>query len=116
LNNLAYLLADNGQADEALKYAQQALELAPDNPDFEDTLGWVLYHKGVYSTAVTHLKSAVSRGGSARQQYHLAMAYFKKGDADLGRAALQTALRRDPNMPEAKAAQQVFQEVQKGRR
>ena len=113
LNNLAYLLAENGAADEALKYAQRALELTPDNPDVSDTMGWVLYHKGVYTAAVTHLKSAVSKGQDIRVRYHLAMAYCKAGDENRGWAVLQAALHQDPNVPEAKLAQQLFQEVKK---
>jgi tetratricopeptide (TPR) repeat protein len=110
LNNLAFLLAESGQAAEALKYAEKAVELAPDKPDFEDTLGWVLYHKGLYAAAVTHLQSAVSKGGDAREQYHLAAAYFRKGDENRGRAILTAALRKDPNLPEAQLAQQAAQE------
>lgn len=115
LNNLAYLLVENGQADEALKDAQRAQELAPDDPEIEDTLGWVLYQKGLFDAAVTHLKSAVSKGGGARQQYHLAMACFKAGQGEQGQRALQAALRKDPNMPEAKVAQEVSRENEKGR-
>ena len=109
LNNVAYLLAETGgRGDEALKYAQKALELSPDNPDFRDTLGWVLYKKGIYDAAVTQLKSAVSKGGGVRQQYHLAMAYLKAGQEDRGRATLQAALRQDSSLPEAKQAQEAF--------
>jgi tetratricopeptide (TPR) repeat protein len=37
LNGLAYLLAENHQPDEALKYAQKAKKLAPDNAAVADT-------------------------------------------------------------------------------
>jgi predicted Zn-dependent protease len=111
LNNLAYLLAENGQANEALQYAEKAVELAPDKSSFQDTLGWVLYRKGVYNAAVPHLQSAVSKGGDIRWQYHLAMAYLKSGSVDRGRAVLQSALRKDPNLPEAKIAKQISQET-----
>jgi tetratricopeptide (TPR) repeat protein len=111
LNNLAYLLAENGQAEEALKYAEKAVELAPDKSSFQDTLGWVLYRKGLYNAAVSHLQSAVSKGGDVRWQYHLAIAYFKSGSIDRGRAVLQSALRKDSNLPEAKIAQQMSQET-----
>ena len=111
LNNLAFLLAENGKADEALKYAEKAVELAPDKPDFEDTLGWVLYRRGLWDAAVTRLQSAVSKGGAARHQYHLAAAYFRKGDPKLGQATLTAALRKDPNLPEARLAQQAAREA-----
>ena len=115
LNNLAYLLVETGKMDEALKYAQRAQELVPDNPDVEDTLGWVLYQKGLYGNAVTHLQSAVSKGGGARQQYHLAMACFKSGDESRGHAILTAALRKDPSLPEAQLAQQAAREAKPGR-
>jgi Tfp pilus assembly protein PilF len=108
LNNLAYLLANNRQPDEGLKYAQQAKQLAPDSPAVDDTLGWVYYQKGMYSSAVTQLRSAVSREPTARRQYHLAMACLKAGDEKQGRQALQAALRADPKLPEALVARQMF--------
>jgi tetratricopeptide (TPR) repeat protein len=109
LNNVAYLLAETGgQVDEALKYAQKAQELAPDNPDVQDTLGWVLYRKGLFENSVTQLQSAVAKGGGVRQQYHLAMACYKAGQESRGRTILETALRKDPTPPEARLAQEIF--------
>ena len=60
LNNLAYQLAANSP-DEALRLAEQAAELAPDEPSVQDTLGWVYYRKGLYSMAVRCLKTAVEK-------------------------------------------------------
>jgi tetratricopeptide (TPR) repeat protein len=110
LNNLAYLLLEGGnQTEEPLKYAQRAVELSPGNPDYEDTLGWVLYRRAVYDLAVKHLESSVSKKSTALPYYHLAMAYSKAGRDERGRAALKTALRLDSNLPEAKIAQTMFQ-------
>jgi tetratricopeptide (TPR) repeat protein len=109
LNALAYLLAENGnQADEALKFAQKAKELDPKNAMIDDTLGWVLYRKGVYTSAVTYLESADAREGTARRKYHLAMAYLKVGDKKRGLVALKAGLGLDPTLPEAKMAQELF--------
>jgi tetratricopeptide (TPR) repeat protein len=108
LNNLAYLLADAKQADEALKYAQLAKQLAPEHPAVDDTLGWTYYQKGMYTLAVTQLRSAVSREATARRQYHLAMACLKAGDENEGRKALEAALKLDPKLPEAQVARQIF--------
>jgi tetratricopeptide (TPR) repeat protein len=109
LNNLAYLLSESGnRTEEPLKYAQKAVELSPGNPDYEDTLGWVLYRRAVYDLAVKHLESSVSKKPTALPYYHLAMAYSKAGREERGRAALKTALRMDSNLPEAKAAQALF--------
>lgn len=108
MNNLAYLLADGKQADEALKYAQMAKQLSPENAAVDDTLGWTYYQKGLYQLAVTHLESAGARQDNARRRYHLAMAYLKAGDPVRGRQALNQALKMDPNIPESRVAQQAF--------
>ena len=109
LNNLAYLLAEFGnQPNEALKYAQKAKELAPDNLGYSDTLGWVLYHKGLYPSAVAELERATSKGGDATSKFHLAMAYAKVGDTSRGREALQAGLKQNPYLPEAKLAREML--------
>jgi tetratricopeptide (TPR) repeat protein len=105
-NNLAYLLVDK-QPNEALKYAQRAVELAPDRPAYCDTLGWVLYRKGLYSSAVTYLERAAKDNSDPVWAYHLAMAYAKSGDVTRGRRTLQAALKQNPNLPEANLAQEI---------
>jgi cellulose synthase operon protein C len=110
LNNLAYLLLDYGkQPDEALKYAQQAVELAPGNKTFSDTLGWALYQKGLYSSAVTYFERASSDSQEVLYKYHLAMAYTKAGDPKRGRTTLEAALKLNANLPEAKIAREVVE-------
>jgi len=106
-NNLAYLLIDQ-QPDEALKYAQRAVELVPDRPAYSDTLGWALYRKGMYATAIQYLKRAAGDKGDPVWTYHLAMAYAKSGDLVSGRRILQAALKRNPHVPEAKLARELI--------
>jgi tetratricopeptide (TPR) repeat protein len=110
LNNFAYLLAEYGnQPNEALKYAQKAKELAPEAAEYSDTLGWILYRKGLYKLAVAELEFATSKNGNAVSKYHLAMAYGKAGDLNRGRAVLQTALKANPRLPEAGMAREVLE-------
>ena len=97
LNNLAYALALT-DPDEALKYAQQAAELAPGNAAVQDTLGWVCYRKAIYSMATTHLEAAVAKEPTPRRQFHLAMSYLKAGNRELGEKTLWQALQQDPNL------------------
>jgi tetratricopeptide (TPR) repeat protein len=114
LNGLAYLLADReNQPDEALKYAQQAKELAPHDPAVEDTLGWVYYCKGLYPVAAEHLEAAVAQEPIALRKYHLAMAYFKMGDRRRGADVLNQALKMDSTLPEAVTARQMLSEPAK---
>jgi tetratricopeptide (TPR) repeat protein len=97
LNNLAnHLTTEN--PDEALKLAQQAAEVVPDNPAVQDTLGWIYYRKGMYGMAVEHLKAAASKAANPRRQLHLGMAYLKSGEHDLGRNMVALALQSDPSL------------------
>jgi tetratricopeptide (TPR) repeat protein len=117
LNNLAYLMIDlPDQADGALAYAQQAMEAAPDSPDVAGTLGWVLYRKGLYPSALQNLEKAVSNDheSSGRnaviRKYHLAMTCFKLGDRKRGQDLLLQAHRQDPKLLEAEMAQAARQQ------
>jgi tetratricopeptide (TPR) repeat protein len=112
LNNLAYLLAEQrSELDQALKYAQKAVELNPDNPAHNDTLGWVLYTKGLYSAAIPFLEKAAT-AKEAVHNYHLAMAYAKAGQASRGKTALDAGLKLDPKLPEAQAALEIVGQSQ----
>ncbi len=95
LNDLAVLLSKDSP-DEALKFAQQAGELAPDNPAVQDTLGWVYCRKGIYKSAIGYLKNAVDKDATPLRKFHLGMAYLKSGDRDLGQRMLRAAIQSDP--------------------
>jgi tetratricopeptide (TPR) repeat protein len=113
LNNVAYLLAEYAKKpDEALVYAQRAQQLSPDNPAVEDTLGWVLYSKGLYAGALPHLKNAVHQEPTDRRLYHVAMAYLKAGHRDLGKKALDEALKQNPQLQEASVARSLLAKPQ----
>ncbi len=102
LNNLAYLLADVAdQPDEALPYAQRALEAAPENADIACTPGWIFYRKGLYQNAALYLQKSVSNDqtigrNDAIRKFHLAMAYLKLGDRKRGTDVLASALQQIP--------------------
>jgi tetratricopeptide (TPR) repeat protein len=120
LNNYAFLLAEYANRPlEALKYAQKAQELRPGNAEYRDTLGWILYLKGLYPLAVAELERAVSapsKNPNPVWKYHLAMAYGKAGKMANGRATLEAALKANPNLPEAKLAQSILGTIQAGPR
>ena len=109
MNNLAYLLSENAdKTDEALKYAQRAKELQPDRADITDTLGWILFRKGVYDQAIGYLQEAANKDRSALYKYHLGIACWKAGKREHGREVLAAALRQDPNLPEARLANEAL--------
>lgn len=109
LNNFAYLLSEHANKPaEAQKYAEQAVAKSPDNPEFADTLGWILYRNGFYSLALNHLERAASRGKNPVAKYHLAMAYAKTGDVKRGRAALEEGKKQNARLPEAAMAAEAL--------
>jgi len=56
-NNLAWLYAEaGGNIDQATDLAQMAKSLAPDQPAFNDTLGWIYYKKDLVEQAVPLLQ------------------------------------------------------------
>jgi len=59
LNNIAYLLAKNGDKVKAKVYAEKAVNVAPENPDALDTLGRILLDLGETELALDHLSKAV---------------------------------------------------------
>jgi len=97
-NNLAYLLADQGKdLDRALTLAQEAKAQLPDSPNASDTLGWVLFKKGVAGAAVDYLKEAVTgfppnHPDLGWVRYHLAQAYEADQQPQKAREVLQQAL------------------------
>jgi tetratricopeptide (TPR) repeat protein len=99
LISTAGLLVLDSQLDEALKFAQQAVELAPDNPRAQEALAWVYYRKGIYRSAIDCLKKAVSKNPTPLRQYHLALSYIKSGEISLGQQTLLAAMQQDPNLP-----------------
>ena len=82
----------------------------PDDPNTADTLGWVLFRRGVPSAAIGYLKEAEA-GVKPEDatlgiiRHHLAQAYEASGDKENARNTLDRAI----------AAQEAFVEAQKAR-
>jgi tetratricopeptide (TPR) repeat protein len=97
-NDLAYIYAESGKnLDRALDLAQDAKAALPDTATVADTLGWVLYKRGIPSAAISYLKEAVaiSEGDIAAagiSMHHLAQAYEADGDPDKARQTLRRAV------------------------
>ena len=69
-----------------------AKELAPDDASVPDTLGWILYQRGIYHRALARFKeSAVGLPESPEVQYRVGLASLKVGDKDGARRALSLA-------------------------
>ena len=112
LNNLAFHLAyvPEGQT-EAVQYAQKAVEISPDNPEVQDTLGWVYYKAGMYSRAMSALQSAASQGNVPERKFHLALVYLKTGRQRQASEIIQTIERTDPAWLKSKTALALIAEA-----
>lgn len=99
LNNLAFLLADNGQdLDEALQMAQNARRLASDNIAVADTIGWIYLKKGLTSSALQVFETLVrSDPKNPTYHYHFGATLLASGNKDKARHELQTALGSRPS-------------------
>jgi tetratricopeptide (TPR) repeat protein len=85
LNNLAVLYSEHlGRLDIAHDRAKRARELAPNDSNIADTLGWILFKKNDYSNALPLLReSAANRPEVPERQFHLGMAHYMLGEETL---------------------------------
>lgn len=105
-NNLAYMHAESGgNLDIALNLAQAAKASSPDDPDVNDTLGWVYYKRDLASMAISPLEQSVQRDpDNPTYLYHLGMAYLKAGDKAKARQALEKSVKLDSASSDAAEA------------
>ncbi len=112
-NNLAYLMAENGQnLDVALSFAQTAREGMPDSPNTADTLAWIYYRKGTYASARDLLEDALKKAPEDTSiHYHLGLAYSKLGDKPKATLHLKRAVALGTNTQIAKDAEAALAQV-----
>jgi tetratricopeptide (TPR) repeat protein len=98
MNNLAYFLADTGTGlDEALRVAQRAVQNAPQQPGFKDTLGWVYLKQNDTNSALQVFSNLVRQyPNDPLFRYHLGVAFYKIGEKAKAKAELITALSKRP--------------------
>jgi tetratricopeptide (TPR) repeat protein len=114
-NNLAWNYAEHdGNLDSALALAQKARELSPENPHIADTLGWIYYKKGAYTSAISLLNESTEKlqNKNSTVLYHLAMAQYRGGDKVLARANLKRALVINQAFPGAEEAKKILSELE----
>jgi len=117
-NDLAYvMLQTGGNPDLAMPLAETARRGMPDSPQAADTLGWVLYQKGAYSSAIDQFHEALKLAEKAKSpesptvHYHLGMAYGKTGQVTLAREHLRRVLKINPNCSAAEDVKKLLAEL-----
>jgi len=106
LNNLAYLYAEQGKPDDALKYVEKALKLEPNHPDALDTMGRVLLLKGQTTEALPYLEQSLKiRPEHPDVSLNYAEALIANGDKAKAKAILSRVEVKDPIL--VKKAQRI---------
>jgi tetratricopeptide (TPR) repeat protein len=98
LNNLAMIMAEQGaDLDLALSYAERAKQKLPTNMDVSDTLGLIYIKKNLADQAINIFNDIVRKEPERYiYHYHLAMAYYQKGDKLNAKKSAQAALTKAP--------------------
>jgi putative PEP-CTERM system TPR-repeat lipoprotein len=110
-NNLAWMYAEAGRLDDALKLATVAQDQLK-RPEAEDTLGWVYYRKGLWQHAIASFERAIAKApANPVYQYHLGLAHLKEGNDSQGRAALKRALALKSDFNGAEDARKALEET-----
>ncbi len=92
LNNLAFVTQKLGD-ERALGFAERAVEIAPDEPRFLDTYGWILAETGEPERGLDVLRDAYTRQSTNQEiRYHIALALLRLDRTDAARRELDAAL------------------------
>jgi tetratricopeptide (TPR) repeat protein len=94
LNNLAWLLCENGgNLDMALSLAEHAKAKLPNDPSISDTIAWIQYRKGLYPIALDEFRELTKKSPqNPVYRYHLGMTLLSVGKDQEARQFLQQAL------------------------
>jgi tetratricopeptide (TPR) repeat protein len=98
MNNLAYTLMDSGGPPaEAQRLAEQALQKAPRNPNYADTLGMVYLKKNLEDSALQVFSGLTQRyPDNPVFRYHYALTLAEKGQKAKAKTELEAALHKSP--------------------
>ena len=112
MNNLAYLYADNyGDKAMALKLSLRASQLAPEQQDVLDTLGYTLLKNNKAEEAINILEKANNIDVyNPTISYHLALAYIELRQSEKAITELEKSL-EGGDFPEAEKSKRLLQKL-----
>lgn len=98
-NNLAWvILSDPTRQNEALKLSEKANQIAPNNPLYLDTLGWIHHLRGDDAKAEQIFRKAISFKPELPDiHHHLGMIYVTQGRKGEAISAFTRALELNPS-------------------
>lgn len=105
LNNYAYSLAERGvDLDRALRMVKKAIDEAPENSSYLDTIGWVYYQMGEYENAKNYIHKAIDKDdNNATLLDHLGDIYYKMNNKTKAIELWENALELDSTKTEIKS-------------
>jgi tetratricopeptide (TPR) repeat protein len=118
-NFLGYLYAErNIELEESLKLIKKAIELEPDNPAFQDSLGWIYYQRGNLEEALYHLQLAVELMEEKDEKdgvvyEHLGDIFYKLKDFQMARDYWQKALTTESSELNVEKVKQKLESLEK---
>ncbi len=110
---LALFSAENGVQvlDVGLPAAKKAAEIAPDDPQVLDALGWTYAQAGLLNTAEQTLNKAIKLAPEAALAHlHLAETYLRAGNASFAQSELNRVVQLDPEGPSGVFAAQLLKQ------
>lgn len=99
MNNYAYFMSvRNERLDEALELVKRALQYAPDNTSYLDTIGWIHYKLGNYENALEYTQQAADNDDASPEVFeHLGDIYHKLGNNRQAAEWWDRAIEKDPD-------------------
>ncbi len=98
MNALGYTLADHSlDLKEARSLISKSLDMTPDSPAIQDSLGWVLFKQQQYKESMRWLTRAYANEKDAEIAAHLGETLWAMGQHTQARAIWDEALAAEPN-------------------
>ena len=98
LNALGYTLVDRTpRTQEGYALIEKALQLSPEDPFIQDSMGWALYRMGKLDEAETYLRRALATRQDAEIAAHLGEVLWAKGDREKAQEIWQSQLKATPD-------------------
>jgi len=102
LSYLGNLYVLKGRASEAIRYYQQAVQIAPRSASAHNNLGVAFLDQSLFDEAIDHLSESLRLDPeNPKAQYNLGMALSKQGRLDEAVARFSEALRLNPDYEKA---------------